>query len=340
MANVPNRNSSIELLRLLLMAMIVLHHCIVVGLGFNGLSSNSPYDIMVCRNNINIMFFINSFCIVAVNTFVLVSGYYGINVKRNKILFLLYAILFYTVFFSLIPSIFEGRIKHGLLQLFVFSQQTNYWFMREYFILLLFCPMINRWFQAITKKQLLFFIAMIALVSCYLGFVFQRSANVNGYNFINFIMLYAMGRYIGIYGFNLPKWWSLFLYIISSLVIAFLCIFFYRIELYMESWKMTYYNNPLVIVSSICLFQFFIQLSMNNRFINKVSKSSLSIYLFGCSELILSQSTLFIRENADMGGGCYVLTVVTVLTVFVALVVDQARLKSWNIISQLLKCKE
>lgn len=337
MASFINRNSSIELLRLLLMAMIVLHHCIVVGLGFSGLSSNTPENIMVCRDNINTMFLINSFCIVAVNTFVLISGYYGINVKRSKILFLLYTILFYTFFFTLLPSVLDGKTKHGLIQLFVFSQQTNYWFMREYFILLLFCPMLNSWFHSISKRQMLFFIVAIALVSCYLGFVFQRSANVNGYNFINFILMYTIGRYIGIYGFHLQKWLSLLLYITCSLAISYLCVFFFRNELYKESWMMTYYNNPLVILSSIFLFQYFIQLSMKSRFINKISASSLSIYLFGCSEMILQTTTRVIRENAMLGGAkiCCLLIIVTVLTIAASLVVDQARLKSWNIITKL-----
>lgn len=93
------RNSSIELLRLLLMFLIVLGHCIIHGLGLYGISPYSHGTINhIPDSQILFAMIIYCFCTYAVNCFILISGYFGINLSKKKFLSLLFALIFYSIF--------------------------------------------------------------------------------------------------------------------------------------------------------------------------------------------------------------------------------------------------
>ncbi len=66
----------VEILRLLLMIFVVAHHVIVHGFGFSSLKDGT-WD----GDSTYIFALMNSFLVVAVNIFFLISGYFG--VKRN-----------------------------------------------------------------------------------------------------------------------------------------------------------------------------------------------------------------------------------------------------------------
>ena len=330
-----NRNSSFELLRLILMLMIVIHHCIVVGLGLEGLSPQYDCSLTVTNDDVPLMLLINSFCIVAVNVFILMSGYFGIKVRTSKVLSLLFSIFFYTILFTTLPFVFQGNLWEGLKKLDFFAQQSNYWFMREYFILMLFSPLLNYGIQNYSRKNLHLFIAGQIFVACYLGFVFGRSANQNGYNFVNFILLYTIGGYLRKYTITkIEKSWGL-VYVAFSLITAMMCIYFYNKGANEAAWRLTFYNNPMIILASIALFMFFKSVKIQNQYINKVAKSSLSIYLFGCATIILNSTSgitrhLYLQFGNDKAAFLPLLAAISLITAFLAILIDQARLYIWK----------
>ena len=75
------RNSNIELLRILCMLMVVILH-------FNNNGANTGIVNMpeLLTTRLTWGFLVESFCIVAVNCFVLVSGYFGIKLKWRSVL--------------------------------------------------------------------------------------------------------------------------------------------------------------------------------------------------------------------------------------------------------------
>ena len=75
------RNSNIELLRIVCMLMVVVLH-------FNNNGANTGIVNMpsVLTERLTWGFLVEVLCIVAVNCFVLVSGYFGINLKVRSIL--------------------------------------------------------------------------------------------------------------------------------------------------------------------------------------------------------------------------------------------------------------
>lgn len=91
------RLNNVECLRVLIMFMIVIHHCVVSGLHLNS-NLNSGID---CNNMMNyLLVFINSIVVVAVNVFFLISGYFTINFKLNKFLMLLGEVIFYSFLYT------------------------------------------------------------------------------------------------------------------------------------------------------------------------------------------------------------------------------------------------
>lgn len=78
------RDSSIELLRLFLMLMIIIHHSIVHGMGLRGLVLENALPMHFTASEKPVATIINCFCICAVNCFVLISGYFSIKTTIKK----------------------------------------------------------------------------------------------------------------------------------------------------------------------------------------------------------------------------------------------------------------
>lgn len=92
MDKVKVRESNIELLRNISMFMILVIHANFVALPrieYGELVSNSIPSVT--------RFFIESLGIVAVNVFVFISGWFGINVTKKRVFSFIYLVLFFTV---------------------------------------------------------------------------------------------------------------------------------------------------------------------------------------------------------------------------------------------------
>lgn len=302
MQNIKERTSNFELLRLLLMFYITIHHCIVLALGLGGIDGLYGWQCHLRSEDIPLMFLTNAFLIVAVDVFVLISGYFSIKLKGIRLWELFFSLIFFTILFTSLPQLFKGDVKHAILYAMPLSQ-TRYWFIREYFFLVLFAPMLNMYLENLDKKSHLRFIGLLAVICCYVGFLWRKSIVGDGYNFVNFILLYTIGRYIKLYSLDISRRKSLLLYIGLSLLIGTISVLFWSHGMNGWAWRMTDYSNPLLILSAIGLFSFFLQLKIKSSLINRWSKSSLSIFLFTSSLLISQTQYKWILESYKSGLG-------------------------------------
>lgn len=94
------RNSSFELLRILLMFLVVIGHANTWYFGFT-YKTETEHILKVLLQII---------CLPAVNAFVLISGWFGINTNITKIVSLIFAMLFLT-FPVAIVMFFWGKIN-------------------------------------------------------------------------------------------------------------------------------------------------------------------------------------------------------------------------------------
>lgn len=330
-----NRKSSIELLRLILMFFIVVHHGITHGLGLDSFASWSNQILLIGGKNVDLMLMVNAFCICAVNCFVLISGYFGIKTTKRKFKTLLFTLVFYTILLNIVPLICQGQYKDAVKSM-LFLSHSPYWFIIDYLFLMALAPLLN-YSELLTRSHSRFINCVLIIISCYFGFIWGNTVNNSGYTLMQFIMLYCIGRYFKTYGYSVNTRVSTFLYFFPALINGLIMIFCYshgRIEL---CWKASYYNNPLIILSAIGLFFAFNNLNFYSNIINKASASAIAIYLIQSSswisDIFYTTISSIWREcynnSADMlhsGGGILLsISALSLLIIIGAIIFDQIR---------------
>lgn len=133
------RSSNIELCRLFAIFLVLLIHSVFASLGVpEKLSMSSACLIMG-----------ESFGIIGVNVFVLISGYFSIKPTRQKFLFILYTCLFYAAL-----RIGVGLIMGQVNFKYVFFISQSNWFVFTYLVLMLIAPVLNLWIGSVNKNKL------------------------------------------------------------------------------------------------------------------------------------------------------------------------------------------
>lgn len=261
------RQSNFELLRIICMILIIAHHFSVHSV----LSENA--------SGFN-TFIYNAFAIggkVAVNVFVLISGYFIVKskFKLQKLLLLILQTLFYSfVIYMLFWMFGFYDFKLSEFSNYLFSFYNQYWFMTNYLILYAFVPFLNKIIHNSNKKELMLLI-LIAIV-------LQSSIlNVDLGNFVWFCTLYLIAGYIRIYPDKYSNSFKL-CFIISTL--AFLIILFRYTFANVSIWGL---KNITCIIFAIALFCVFKNINIKNiKAINLISSTSLGIYLIHDNPII------------------------------------------------------
>lgn len=317
MDNNAQRNSNIELLRLILMLFIVIHHGIVYGAGLIELKTNVVDNILPI--DLYSYGIVNSFLVFSVNSFLLISGFLGIKPNRQKIISLIITVLFYHILFSILYNILIGAsMKTILLSLFVFSC-TPYWFVFFYIFLCYFAPMLNDFFKDVPQKKQNKFILMLLVGSCYFGFVWNNKINLDGYTLFQFFMVYSIGRYLSLHTINLSKVKCISIYLLSVLIVVVIYCSLIKYGLYRYAWKIFFYNNPLVLLSSVVIFLLFRKVHFQSKAVNNISKSALAIYLFQNSRFCETVYYNYIKEYYSQVGGLTTIILIIMLSVIISI---------------------
>jgi hypothetical protein len=295
------------------------------------------------------------FGVVAVNCFVLISGYFSIKATWKGFIHLYIFCASYYLFFGILDSlniinphpfgIIE--LKRIILSFFPFTHSGN-WFLQVYFCLFIISPLLNKLINSLDKYKHILCLLLLTIVNIWLGFYATNpmpnnsNPNTNGYNIMNFIYLYFIGRYIYLYLSTTYKIKSyLLLYILFSLILSVLVLLVNKFEinswyvLKLNSWD---YNNPLVLLSSISLFLVFKKIKIQSKIINWFATSALAIFIIHTS---IPYGYIFQYLNSKFGlnwyvGVLYFITVVVVF--FVCLFTDTIRMLITNPIENIL-CK-
>ena len=188
-----NRNSNLELLRIVCMLFIICHHWIVFIL------DNCGYHVPLGDTKQDYTsVFLNSFFIIGVNCYVLISGYFGIKLSWKPIKKIVGACLFYGAlcyFISLAIPPFNSE-GFSFLTLLERMYPGNWWFLMEYIVLILLSPMLNKSIENIDSKTFRLYIILLLIVNVGIGYCLNDRVNKTGYNIMNFIMLYYIGRFL------------------------------------------------------------------------------------------------------------------------------------------------
>lgn len=322
------RQSSFELLRLILMFGIIVHHSIVHGLGLSGLSNTIYTPDYITPNDMPMMMFVNALCIPAVNCFILISGYFSIKPTWQRFYRILFAMLFYTIGLTTIPYIITGNYKSAIFSC-LFVSHSPYWFMIDYLLLMMFAPMLNKVYEKKTKYSSLIIVSLL-IISCYLGFIWQNPFYYNGYTLIQFILMYCIGRYIRNNNFSLNSIYSIIIWIACAAITTGIMYILWHSGRDNLAWRMTYYNNPLTIIAAIAIFLWFKNLKFQNKYINFAAQSSLAIYLVQSADTpwhhiynYIHNTYLSLPTNYSGEGILLIIMVLCTITIVVSILIDQ-----------------
>lgn len=311
--NSKERKSNIELLRIIsILGVIVLH--------YNNTEMGQGFLYSVGANKV-ILYILESVFICAVNVFMLISAYFLCNKEERKyekpieliIQVSLFGVAFQVLSMAMnqrawsVTSIFSGLIPNNYFVIlyivcYFISPYINILLKNlgqdksKKFIILLFCtfscwPTAVDLFQEITRRE------WTGLSS--IGMLGSQ----NGYTIVNFLLIYAIGAYLGIYGNEQRKHvpinnnkMRIGITILLAIVITIWALALNQIEIIGGSaWA---YCNPLVIIESILIFQIFNEIQMgSNKVINQLAKAAFTVYLLHTPFLHFIGIELAVKSN-------------------------------------------
>lgn len=286
------RLANIELLRIIAMCMVIMLH-------YLGKGDLLPEMSLSMSLNGYIAWILEAFSSVAVNVYVLISGYFLVESKFRfgKIINLVLQVLFYTILIAVLAcasgifNVNDLGIYHIILQIFPF-QMEHYWFMTAYIVMYMLSPVLAAGVKNISKKQLqiviLFFVFFMSIEKSVLPVRLQ--IDNKGYDALWMICLFLVAAYIRLYGIKL----------LQRKVIAILLYFGGCVMMFVESLLVSaiyeksgrlqhlfgvsyHYNHIFVFMAAVGFFMFFLNINIpENKFSNlicKVSTYTLGVYL-------------------------------------------------------------
>ena len=339
--NRKERDSNMELLRIVAMIIIMLVHANFRALGYPDIVEVNATPLPAFMR-----YFSEGLCIMGVDVFVLLSGWYGIRMKPVRLAELLFQIFFFLIVTVTIDCAVNYRLPNTQdVGLFLMKSQWDYWFVKAYVFLYLLSPILNAFVEIADKKSfqvvLLFFF----------GFEFLWGWLLNGVNWMNhgnsgtsFIGLYLLARYLRIYPpkifMNFKIRYYLGAYIGIALFIAFLAFLFCYFGMQNAARKMYYYTCPFVIVQAVAFLLFFSKFSFYSRLVNWIAISTFAIYLLHSQHYFGKMfyddiiARWYMNETTV---NFLVYTVLLVLVVFwLSIFLDKIRLCCWNAILKII----
>ncbi len=329
-----NRDSTMELLRILAMLGILIVHSDFFALGIPTKEECINAPLVSCWRYI-----IENITIVSVNIFVLLSGWYGIHIKMKRLLEFLFQILFFNLLFFALFSFFTPEktlTREGIESIFMLDDR--FWFVKAYLLLYLLSPILNSYIEIASKRQFqLILLAFFAFQTIY-GWLYPSVSWFKyGYSTISFIFIYLLASYLRKH-MGKFVWGGVLLTYIAFILFnsaAFYASTYFGRSIYIE--RLMAYNSPLVIVASVAVFLCFTKIHIKSAFINMVAISSFAAFLFHANHFFVEEIyVVWIREwfRADSFILFSIKALVFILAIFcLSIILDKIRIWIWKLIS-------
>ena len=324
------RLSNMELLRIISMFCVLIVHS-----DFGALNTPTKEELTLSPIYCIIRTFLEAFALVAVNVFVLLSGWFSITFKWKGICNLLFQCFFFTFIYAV--CILAGIDKfsmYGIRKCLMLSE--NLWFVKCYLGLYILAPALNIFIEKANKKTiqqvlLCFFIFQ----SIYDWIAHSTPFIAQGYSSFSFIGLYLLARYIRIYT---PKWsnltakWDLFMYLFFSIGTAIAMLTFVYLDKFAQFARFMDYSSPLIIAAALFLLLYFSKFQFQSHSINWIAASCFAVYL---QHFILFPQIMhhWIIDIAHSHSGISIVFYISGLLILfytTAILVDKVRLYIWN----------
>ena len=280
-ANRPERNSSIELYRIIATFAVLIVH-------FNGWFVGDwplpAYDISNPTLFRTGQMIISAAVIICVNMFVIISGYFGIRLKLSSVLKLIFylGLIYVPLYIVKCVSNHEFVLNDFIERCFVISFAG--YFIQCYFMLMILSPVLNAFIDKYGRDSLKWVI-LFWLLEFWFGCIMdvEELGYNRGYSVIHFVLMYMIARCINLYEDDIKRikpWVWVLGYLLSTIIIVLSHIIGIK-----WCWD---YSNPLVVFSSVCSFLPFLYSTYYNKVINWIASGTLAVYIIHVTYYIRS----------------------------------------------------
>lgn len=286
------RLANLELLRCVAMLMVVVLHY----LGKGGLLADLTGERLGSVGTA--AWLLEAFCIVAVNVYMFISGYFlcASSFKLSRLLQLWLQVWLYSVTFGLIGAltgvVAETTVDtHYFLTLLFPVTMGHYWFMTAYVFLYLLTPLVGLAVQKMTRAQLQVTVLSLLAVFCVIKSVIPMRLEMDGqgYDCLWYLCVFVTAAYVRRFGlpFLEKKGRGLLLYAGCCLLIFAGTMGLRQVYLRTGSLGLMLkmcmeYNHILPFLAALGLFFAFRRLTVPERIagvINKIAPHTLGVYL-------------------------------------------------------------
>ena len=286
------RNSSLELLRILCIILIIMHHYHVHG----GFPSPGWENFSIPYTFIQIAgLFGRASCAV----FALITGFFLIssNGKNHyrKVVTLIAEVVFYSVVIAFILYIFKlvPLTPKDLIKSFFPLFWNINWYILYYILFYFLVPFINPWLRSMNRKQYTLLVMILFIMYSVIPTI------INTWLFSEldfFLVLYIIGGYIKLHIYKKVTYknqYNLLLGLLSMLCMAPITFGLDFGSYMLKSSALVSHLTPIQDIysvfslsSAIFIFLYFANLNFTSKFINRISTTVLGIYLIHDNEFL------------------------------------------------------
>ncbi len=278
------RDSRIELLRVISMIMIMMMHCMA--------SSGALYD----QSGWTALFYwwVEALCISSVDVFVLISGYFLVSTKfhSKSIMRLLGTVWSYAFLASLICALACGeKLSAGsLIRMMCPILTKKYWFVNAYLGMLILSPFMNRLIHTIRRKQMNYLVVFLLIMLVIRPTVLPKSWAQDlsaGLSVFFFVGLYFLAAWLRLYGEKIRQcssWYYLLTYFAISVFLPLIRSLMICVGINSETATHFYnYTSAFVVLQAVSLFCLFLNIKpirgSASALINTLAKYSFAAYI-------------------------------------------------------------
>lgn len=330
------RQSNLEVLRILSMLLVMMLHYLPLRMPTDA----AMVDLNPLKALLNLE--LHSISIICVHCFILISGYFGIKCRIKSFFSLIFQLLFWAfagfiIAKYLIAPYYSLNESYSLKDFVavMFNWYKGRWFVSAYITLYILSPVINSYIEHSTERQLLKFILVFYLYSTIYGYFMRSLEFATGLSAISLMGLYLIGAWLRKSTYNVVKWsktYDLLGFLICTLILTLGSIALLKTGI---STSIYGYLNPVVIIESVFLFQFFRKVQIGHIYwINYLAIGAFSAFLLHCHPYLSEYCSLMWNAiNQNFGYSSIFVMLSIVLLYLVSVMIDKIRVIFWNVIT-------
>ena len=328
------RQSGIELFRIISMLLIVAHHY-VVNSGVLDVISLNPTSV-----NSIFLYIFGGWGKIGINCFVLITGYFMCTSKisAKKFLKLLFEIELYKIIIYLIFVLtgYEQISLTGIVKAILPITAVAQNFTGCFLIFFLLIPFLNMLIKSMSKRQHAFLLVVLLTVYSLIATLPKFYVVMNYVSW--FIVLYFVASFIRLYPIKLYEktlFWG-----IATAICFILC----ALSVAVMAWLSTKYdfakdkiyyfvsdsNKLSALIMAICAFMFFKNLKFQSKFINGVASTMFGVLLIHANSDTMRKwlwGDVIKAAQSVLGENAILHAIISVVVIFVVcIIIDYLRI--------------